>query len=66
MKRNVWVVKTRHGFLGNRRYAYRDGTTTAKADCGFSTARVFTRIQDANGSCERGDEVVACELIIKN
>lgn len=57
MKRTVWLVQTKHGWLGKRRYNYKEGTTVA-SDASFKFARVFSRKQDADVSCERGDTVV--------
>lgn len=46
MRRSGWVVATKDGFLGLRRYDYGRGTTAHKGTP-FEHARIFLRKQDA-------------------
>jgi hypothetical protein len=62
-KRTAWVVKTPEGFLGQRRYSYREGTSAAK-QTSFKFARVFTREADALKSCEPGDVVLPVTITV--
>jgi hypothetical protein len=56
MERTVYLVKTKHGFVGTRRYNYSDGTYSPEV--GFERARLYARLSDAEGACEHGDTVV--------
>jgi hypothetical protein len=57
-----YVVNTKYGYLGLRRYSYKKGTNDAKST-NFEFARIFSRKHDAEASCAKGDMVV--EVIVK-
>jgi len=63
-EREAYVVATSDGYLGQRRYSYKEGTTRAR-DTDFKYARIFTRRSDAEGACGPGDCVAPVAVRIK-
>ena len=66
IQRAVYLVKTKDGWLGKRRYDYQAGSTHASPTAQFKYARVFSRRQDAEKSCLYGDEVVIGTLKVEH
>lgn len=53
-----WVVKTRDGYLGPRRYDYGMGSTIHDIDRSLDTARLFNRKADAEKYAGDGRKVL--------
>lgn len=54
--RKAWVVESDGGFIGTRRYTYAQGSHH-KSGVPFTSARIFTRRQDAELNCGSDDRV---------
>jgi hypothetical protein len=66
----MFVVKTPTGYLGKRRYSYKEGTTVANESTRREFARVYTRRGDAENAVPRwkgkmveGWEIVPVKLV---
>lgn len=58
-----YVVKTKDGYLGSRRFSYALGSH-ASDKTAFKTARIFTRKGDATQACNYNDGIAVVEVYV--